>query len=215
MFWEGSKLLVTENKRTAPSLLSPGSVFGRLTATSEYEMRSRPDGRNRAYQKFNCECGNSVFLVGYSVKSGNTSSCGCLHKEQISAMMKTHGLSKTSAYRVGLNKARRAYKRASLVTDNLEKVTLATHTEILKEYNNTCWICEDVIDTVSWDHVKPLSKGGGHIRTNLRPTHIECNSRKSNKWPFTNEMKTKIANDVRALRTPQALPVTDGEEVSA
>ena len=39
MFWEGSKLLVTENKRTAPSLLSPGSVFGRLTAT--YEMKTK------------------------------------------------------------------------------------------------------------------------------------------------------------------------------
>lgn len=208
-------MLVNSNKRTAPSLLPSGSVFGRLTATAEYEMRQRPDGRNRAHQKFNCECGKSVFLVGYSVKSGNTSSCGCLHKEQISAKMKTHGLSKTSAYRVGLNKARRAYKRAAIYTDELEKITLNTHNEIFAEYGNTCWICEDEIDIVSWDHVKPLSKGGGHVRSNIRPTHIRCNSRKSNRWPFTDDMKNEIANAVRALRTPQALPVTDGKEVSA
>ena len=208
-------MLVTENKRTAPTPIPENSVFGRLTATSEYEMRQRPDGRNRCYQKFNCECGNSTWLVGYTVKSGNTSSCGCLHKEQLSALRTTHGLSKTSAYRVGLNKARRAYKRAATYTTDVEKLTLATHNEILKEYNNTCWICEDTIDTVSWDHVKPLSKGGAHVRSNVRPTHIRCNSRKSNKWPFTDEMKNEVAKAVRALRTPQehSIPVRDGLEV--
>lgn len=34
--------VVVLNKRTAPSLLTPGTVFGRLTATSEYKMRQRP-----------------------------------------------------------------------------------------------------------------------------------------------------------------------------
>ena len=205
---------VLNSSRTAPSLASVGSVFGRLTATSEYEMRPRTDGRNRCYQKFECSCGVSVFLAVYSVKSGNTSSCGCLHNEKISKLMTTHGLSKTSAYRVGLNNARRAQKRAALHTSNIEKVSAAMLKEILAEYNNTCWICEIELVVVQWDHVHPLSKGGSHTRSNLRPSCQPCNSRKSATHPFTDEMKSKIAEAVRATRTPQVLPVHDGEEVS-
>lgn len=205
---------VIENKRTAPSLVPTGSVFGRLVATSDYEMRQRPDGRNRCFQKFDCSCGNSVFLVGYSVKNENTSSCGCLHKEQLSVMMTTHGLSKTSSYRVALNKARRSQKRASLYTSNVEKISASVLNEILAEYNNTCWICETELSVVQWDHVHPLSKGGSHTRSNLRPSCQSCNSRKGSSHPFTDEMKNKIADAVRAARTPQVIPVHDGEEVS-
>lgn len=207
--------VVVLNKRTAPVLLTPGTVFGRLTATSEYEMRQRPDGRNRAYQKFDCSCGNSVLLVAYSVKQGNTSSCGCLHSEKISAAMKTHGLSKTSAYRVALNKARRSQKRAALYTDNVEKVSAAVFTEILAEYGNLCWICESTLEVVQWDHVHPLSKGGSHTRSNLRPSCQPCNGRKGAIHPFTDAMKDKVATAVRASRMAQALPVTDGKEVIA
>ena len=50
------------------------------------------------------------------------------------------------------------------------------------------------------------------------PTPIPENSvfgRKSNKWPFTDEMKNEVAKAVRALRTPQehSIPVRDGLEV--
>lgn len=206
-------MLVLEDKRTNPSLIPVGSVFGRLTATTDFEMRARPDGRNRAYQKFLCECGTFIDLVPYSVKSGNTSSCGCLHKEQLSALMKTHGLSKTSAYRVKLNNARRAQKRAATFTDDVDKVTAQVLSEILEEYSNTCWICEVTLDIVQWDHVHPLSRGGPHTKNNLRPSCKDCNSRKGAIWPFTEAVKDKIANDVRALRTSQALPLTDRKEV--
>ena len=206
-------MLVTENKRTAPTLIPENSVFGRLTATSEYEMRQRPDGRNRAYQRFNCECGNSIFLVGYSVKNGNTSSCGCLHNEQLSTMMKTHGLSKTSAYRVALNKSRRLQKKAYIAGVEVNAVTSAQLSEQLIKFDNSCWICEVELTEVCWDHVQPLSKGGAHTLENLKPACRNCNSRKSVSWPFTDEMKNAIAEAVRASRTPQVLPVQDGEEV--
>jgi 5-methylcytosine-specific restriction endonuclease McrA len=205
------------NKRTRPHLIPLGEVFGRLIATDTFEMRTRPDGRNRCFQQFNCYCGKSVMLRPYTVRNGNTASCGCLHSEDVSKRMTTHGESKTSAYRVKLNKARRSQKRASLVTDNVETITSFTFDEILFEYNNQCWICELELVVVQWDHVHPLSKGGAHVRSNMRPACKDCNGRKGSLWPFTDEMKENIANVVRALRTSQehTIPVTDGLEVIA
>jgi 5-methylcytosine-specific restriction endonuclease McrA len=201
--------------RKQPVLIEAGLVFGRLTATTDYELRVRPDGRNRCFQRFECSCGTSVMLRSYTVKNGNTSSCGCIHTEVVKAQMTTHGLSKTSAYRVKLNKARRSQKRAALWTSDVEKITATVLDEILNQYNNQCWICEIQLDVVQWDHVHPLSKGGSHVLSNLRPACKDCNGRKGSIHPFTDEKKNEIAVVVRALRATQAhtLPVTDGLEV--
>jgi 5-methylcytosine-specific restriction endonuclease McrA len=49
-----------------------------------------------------------------------------------------------------------------------------------------CWIngpgC--TVDPESWDHVKPLTKGGAHMLANLRPACGHCNRRKHDRWPF-------------------------------
>lgn len=46
-----------------------------------------------------------------------------------------------------------------------------------------CWICGS--KATSWDHVKPLSRGGWHMLSNLRPACRSCNSRKHAKWPYS------------------------------
>lgn len=45
-----------------------------------------------------------------------------------------------------------------------------------------CWICGGDADTI--DHVKPVSKGGAHILSNIRPACQPCNTRKKDKWPL-------------------------------
>jgi len=209
-------MTVVLNKRIQPHLVTTGEVLGRLTATMHFEMRQRPDGRNRCFQKFECSCGTSVMLRPYTVKSGNTSSCGCIHTEVVKKQMTTHGLSKTSSYRVQLNKARRSLKRATKKGVEVDRLTSTIFAEILNEFDNKCWICEVELDVVQWDHVHPLSKGGAHVRSNLRPSCVRCNSRKGSIHPFTDEIKEKVANDVRALRTPQrhTISVRDGLEVN-
>lgn len=191
------------------ALLTEGTRYGRLTATREYEMRELSPGKRRSFQKFICDCGNALFLVKYSVTRGNTSSCGCIHTEGVSSRMKTHGQSKTLEYRVALHGKRRAQKLATatehLLADDLN--------EILVQHDNKCWICEDNLTEVTWDHYQPLSKGGSHTKDNLRPSCRICNSKKSNFWPFTEEMRQKIAEEVRASRClPGDIPspLTDG-----
>ena len=62
-----------------------------------------------------------------------------------------------------------------------------TYTEIFERDNWTCGICNESIDkelkwpdvkSVSLDHIIPVSKGGGHIRTNVQAAHLNCNIRK-------------------------------------
>jgi 5-methylcytosine-specific restriction endonuclease McrA len=49
-------------------------------------------------------------------------------------------------------------------------------------FGGKCWICGADYDAL--DHVKPLSKGGWHCLSNLRPICTPCNTRKLNHWPY-------------------------------
>lgn len=53
-----------------------GAVFNRLTVLSEVGKK----GTDYVY-RCRCICGNEVDVLGGNLRSGNTQSCGCLHKE--------------------------------------------------------------------------------------------------------------------------------------
>lgn len=75
-----------------------GQKFGRLTA-----VRFVGNKNGKARWLFRCDCGNLVEKDAASVQSGNTSSCGCLHREQLIARNKAtakHGCSKDRLYGV-------------------------------------------------------------------------------------------------------------------
>lgn len=50
-------------------------------------------------------------------------------------------------------------------------------------WGNCCWMCGGPFEAV--DHVKPIAKGGPHVLANLRPACQSCNSKKSDKWPYS------------------------------
>ena len=60
-----------------------GKVFERLTVIEQAEDYISPSGRH--YARWLCECNceerNRVLVLGQSLKSKQTKSCGCLHKE--------------------------------------------------------------------------------------------------------------------------------------
>ena len=53
-----------------------GQKFGRLTV-----VRFGHKENGRKYYLCQCDCGNFKIVSNHSLKSGNTKSCGCLHKE--------------------------------------------------------------------------------------------------------------------------------------
>lgn len=48
-------------------------------------------------------------------------------------------------------------------------------------FGGRCWICGG--KAVATDHVKPISKGGAHYPSNLRPACFFCNTSKKDRWP--------------------------------
>lgn len=76
-----------------------GQRFGRLYVVREY-------GRNKqgkATWLCKCDCGNTKAVYSYSLISGATLSCGCLHKEKLSKASKTHGMTKSRIYKEWAN----------------------------------------------------------------------------------------------------------------
>ncbi|WP_018296482.1 HNH endonuclease [Corynebacterium lubricantis] len=61
-------------------------------------------------------------------------------------------------------------------------------------FKHSCWICSCHVDegSLTWDHVKPISRGGSLLASNLRPACAECNSFKRDVWPLTKEFLEEI-----------------------
>ena len=70
---------------------------GELTVICEKPM----DGQHRVFE-YRCFCGNNFVTRLNSIRTGNTSSCGCIaveHSNQFAKLNKTHGKSGTPTYR--------------------------------------------------------------------------------------------------------------------
>lgn len=70
-----------------------GQKFGRLTVIGRVEDKLHPGGQHSMQWLCQCECGNKASVCGYSLKRGDTQSCGCLQKELLSQRAKKHGKS--------------------------------------------------------------------------------------------------------------------------
>lgn len=66
-----------------------GQTFGRLTVI---ERISNHPSNNKTRWTCECSCGSSTAVFSADLISGNTKSCGCLHKEGLLKRSITHGL---------------------------------------------------------------------------------------------------------------------------
>ena len=73
-----------------------GRVFGRLTVTS-YSRHLNP---KVIAWNCRCACGKACEVSGGHLRTGHTSSCGCLFVELLGANHRSHGRSKTSTYKI-------------------------------------------------------------------------------------------------------------------
>lgn len=80
-----------------------GQKFGRLTV-AEIIFKEGANGRGVIYWRCACDCGNVVEIRPQSLKSGNSSSCGCLKREIRSKQMTEqnikHGMSGTRIHNI-------------------------------------------------------------------------------------------------------------------
>lgn len=73
-----------------------GNTYNYLTVIS-FDHRKNDSG---LYYKCKCKCGKEVVVYRQALLSGNTQSCGCKHKEDMSIMASTHRMSNTKFYKI-------------------------------------------------------------------------------------------------------------------
>ena len=81
-----------------------GQRFGRLIVVS----RAENVGKKTAWL-CRCDCGNTKIVHGWSLKSGQTRSCGCLSNETRGRNPITHGQSYTRLYTIWIGMKQRCY----------------------------------------------------------------------------------------------------------
>lgn len=72
-----------------------GQRFGRLLV-----IELAPGYKKSTHWICKCDCGKIVVVWGQSLRKGNTTSCGCYHREIAGGNFKTHGLSHTKLYHI-------------------------------------------------------------------------------------------------------------------
>lgn len=72
--------------------IKTGQRFGRLSIVKEVEPYVTPKGQSFRKFECKCDCGNIKNVVLSDLRKGNTSSCGCIHKEIFSNVITKHGL---------------------------------------------------------------------------------------------------------------------------
>lgn len=77
-----------------------GNKYGNLTVLNREPNYVNPNGRVSVMWKCRCECGNEKVLESHSLKSGNTTSCGCVAREQRAKRQYKHGLAKSRFDRI-------------------------------------------------------------------------------------------------------------------
>lgn len=84
-----------------------GRRFGRLVVLG---IAGRTTGKHKEILwACKCDCGNSASVNGQRLRNGETTSCGCYHRERVHEMSKTHGETKSRLYSIWKAMKRRCY----------------------------------------------------------------------------------------------------------
>jgi hypothetical protein len=83
-------------KRMPARVEMEGKTFGRLTVLYEVEPHLDQGGRPRRQFMTRCACGAEKIVNGHALRSGNTLSCRCLHREIVIEMSTKHGATRGS-----------------------------------------------------------------------------------------------------------------------
>lgn len=74
-------------------------------------------------------------------------------------------------------KKRKARKKGAKVCDFTSEQWL----RVLQEHGHSCFYCKNKFDSLTQDHMIPLSRGGAHTKANIVPACGTCNNRKGTK----------------------------------
>ncbi|MEU2002008.1 HNH endonuclease signature motif containing protein [Rhodococcus sp. NPDC019627] len=80
------------------------------------------------------------------------------------------------------HRAYMAVRNGQITHSRVAKISPERIASRMTYFGNKCWMCGGPFEHV--DHVKPISKGGPHMLSNIRPACAPCNIKKGAKWPY-------------------------------
>jgi hypothetical protein len=76
-----------------------GRRYGRLIVLRRDDQTGPASGGQRVVWICQCDCGNLKRATGHELSAGDTTSCGCFHREVVGRQRRTHARSRTPTYR--------------------------------------------------------------------------------------------------------------------
>lgn len=189
-------------RNSSPRIDLTGQRFGRLIA-NEY---GRVGQRNGWW--WLCDCGTRVFADARNVKSGNTSSCGCLRNE-LSAQRKTkHGLCNSGSI---------AYRRWERIRHRVTAKTGANYRDYAAKGISMCqeWLDDPAAfvahigEPPSPDYtVDRIDNAKGYEPGNVRwATKLDqANNKTNNRIVEYRGQRMTLSQMIRARATDEGLP---------
>ena len=197
-----------ERRRMMPCAVCGELMHRSRTSLPEGEAKHRRcraevlvHGRTSTYSKRGCRCDECRAAQSAAVREW-TSKHNYWSKPDVVARRKE--LRSTQAARDAEKRRRDRYYR-----DNRERLIVAAKVKAVRRKGaptipftvaqleerlsmfDGCWMCGCELDGgMHIDHVKPLSRGGWHCLSNLRPSCPSCNLSKGAKWPLEKVMLT-------------------------
>ncbi len=85
-------------------------------------------------------------------------------------------------YRAGIERLKE-YRHVRRARENATRIGPVSFKLILEIHGHVCHICKQEIPAgcLHFDHVIPLSRGGGHAQDNIKPACARCNIKKGNR----------------------------------
>lgn len=160
-----------------------GLVFNRLTVIEQVEPKKFSESYKRQW-KCKCICGNTVISNTGALSSGNTQSCGCLHKETnvSNSRYSRHKLIQPAS---GFNAIYAAYKRNAR---NRNLIFSLTQEEARLLMVQPCFYCASLPNNIYKGHSVPFIYSGidrvdnnkGYFLDNCVSCCSMCNHAKKN-----------------------------------
>lgn len=158
-------------KRMAPNEV--GNVYGRLTV-----LKQAPTVKNHSRWVCLCDCGNTLIVLGTSIRSGNTKSCGCLHSE-VARKQSSKPVGEAAFNRIVGNMMRMAARRGLDWLLTMEEVQDLVHQEC--HYCGIPYSNEVKVRTGNflYNGIDRVDNAKGYVKGNVVPCCIHCNTAKS------------------------------------
>jgi len=162
-----------------------GQKYGRLTVLEKLLLR---DKHKKVVWKCLCDCGKTTNVNTKNIRTGNTTSCGCYHKELITK----HGMTNTQSFRIWSG------MRTRCLNKNSENYAAygGRGITICKKWNTFAGFYKDMGDPPKGLTLDRKNNDKGYSKVNCRwaSAYTQAVNRKSTRF-ITYKKETKSISD--------------------